>query len=468
MQAVAGGGSRREGIRGRGVATPDLVIAAVISVLLAAGQVWLAASDIHLDAYARSARPSPVGQDANPALLASALAAMRRAVPNPTLVLIPGDFLMHEFARRVRAHSAALAPDDAGIATMRVIASAFERTFPHAEFAIAMGNNDAPCGDYRSAANSAYLASVARIWEPLVNRGGAAPDFAASFGRYGHYTSAVPGLRLRLVVLNAIPFSIEYAGTCAGDAAHAAAREAAWLQSTLSRSPPDERNVIMMHIPPGFDAFATQYVHGFLAWPYLKPAYSAWLASVLRASANHVAYAIAGHAHRFDFRLDGSVPIVVLGSISPIYGNNPAFYRVRVGADGALRDIDTFAYDEATAAWLPGRSFARTWGVDAIDAPSLARIHARLAADAAMRRQWNAQANGWPSDVVRRGIWGRWWRISWCAQTTLTAGFQACAGIERRVALARLALVVAALAMAAAVIVLGTRLARRDRRFEQR
>lgn len=429
----------------------------------ARAQVWLAASDIHLDPFDRSPFPSRFDEDANRTLFLAALAQMKRTVPDPALVLLPGDFFAHRFARRVHANPGAGTPDEAGIATMREIASAFGRTFPHAQFAIALGNNDAPCGDYRSANGSAYLAAIARIWEPLVNRGGAAPGFAVSFARGGYYTAKLPGGGLRLVVLNAIPLSNEYTGNCGNDATHSASDELAWLQSVL-RSPPDgERNVVVMHIPPGYDAFATQYVHGFVAWRFLKRAYDTALVNMLAAPASRVAYAIAGHAHRFDFRLAGGVPIVVLGSISPIYDNNPAFYALHV-AGGSLRDVDVFAFDIWTQEWTGPRSFDRTWGVGRMNAAALAKLHARLGSDPALRAQWDEQANGWPSYRVLRPTWGRWWRVSWCAQNLFTPHFDECAGIRRRVEVLRIVVTAGLAALAAALLAIVLLVRRRTRR----
>jgi Calcineurin-like phosphoesterase len=394
-------------------------------------QIWLAVSDIHLDPFDRASRPSASGSDSNVALFRSALAQMKRAAPDPALVLLPGDFLEHRFAQHVRQSDPAESPDEAGLRTMRQIASAFGMAFPNAEFAIALGNNDAPCGDYRSADGSRYLARVARIWAPLVNRRSAAPDFAAAFARDGHYTLDSPVSGVRLVVLNSLLFSEEYRGNCGGSKADAA-RELEWLRATLRHTPAATRNVVVMHIPPGFDPFSTQYVQGIFAWPFFKEPYNDALRDLLSASANRVLYVIAGHAHRFDFRLAGNVPIVVLGSLSPIFDNDPAFYVFHVSSVGPLRDIELHVFGAPLQGWLPKRSFDATWKVTKIDGASLAGLHTRLGLDPTARLAWGAQANGAPpTDVSRAGAWGTpWWRVQWCAQSYLTAQYAECADIR--------------------------------------
>ncbi len=427
-------------------------------------QIWLAISDIHLDPFDRSARASSLGYDSNTALLRSALTQMKRAAPDPSVVLLPGDFLEHRFAEHVRESGEAVTPDQAGIRTMQQIASVLGRTFPKAQFAIALGNNDAPCGDYRSADGSAYLASVARIWAPLVNRHNGAPNFAVSFARDGHYILDLPVRGMRLVVVNTLLLSQQYRGNC-GSSEHDPSKELTWLRGILRGSPAGTRNVVMMHIPPGFDPFSTQYVHGFLAWPFLRAPYNQAFDNALAASADRVAYAIAGHAHRFDFRLAGNVPIVVLGSLSPIFRNNPAFYALHISSDGSLRDIEIHVFDEPLQKWLPKRSFDATWGVTQINGASLVRLHARLGADQAMRRAWGAQSNGWPpTDAAHDGTWAtHWWPVQWCAQTALDSHYAECANIQGRIQLLRICLVVFALIAIAILALFGVRKSMRAR-----
>ncbi|HVA33501.1 MAG TPA: metallophosphoesterase [Candidatus Baltobacteraceae bacterium] len=429
-----------------------------------ADQTWLVASDIHLNDFVRG-DPSLLGSDTNVALFDSAIAEMKREVPDPAVVLLPGDFFVHDFPLVVRRQDRGAPATRAAIQTMRTIAAAFTRTYPHARFAIAVGNNDAPCGDYRTDVDDPYLAAVARIWAPLIDRGGAAPNFVRAFRRGGYYTATLPVRGLRLVVLNTIFFSSEYHGTCKAAAHNGATAQLQWLGTTLHDTPAGVRNVVMMHIPPGYDALSTEAVHGLVPWQFLNSSDNAALVAALGAPDNRVAYAIAGHTHRFDFRLIGGVPMLVFGSISPVYSNNPAFYALHVDANGALRDVDVFPYDEWSGEWTGARSFDQKWGVDRIDAATLARLHAQLATDAAMRRKWDIQSNNWLSNPgIMWAMWGKFWRVPWCAQVVMDGGFTQCSGIGKRVALGRVVLGVvaaAALAVLAVIVLLIVRAARK-------
>src|SRR5262249_9127552 len=108
--------------------------------------VWVVASDIHLNPFDRSGRPSPTRKDGNAVLLASLVKAMRSAAPQPSLVVLPGDFLAHHFD--LKSHEQRVPADSAGLAAMASVAGSLGRAFPHSRFAVALGNNDAPCGDY--------------------------------------------------------------------------------------------------------------------------------------------------------------------------------------------------------------------------------------------------------------------------------------------------------------------------------
>jgi hypothetical protein len=421
-----------------------LCCAAVRAASAPNDRVWLLASDIHLNPFNDSPYPILFGTDTNPALFKSALATMKREVPNPSVVLLPGDFFVHNFPKVAHRNRPSQSADSTGIDTMRTIVRLFEQTYPNAQFVIAMGNNDAPCGDYRVDVKDPFIAAVARLWAPLIDRHNAAPQFASSFVRGGYYTATLPVRGVRMVVLNTVLFSSQYRGTCGGGG-NAGKNELTWLNETLRDTPSGTSNIVMMHIPPGFDTFSTETTRGFVPWAFLKPRDNIALINELSNPADHVAYAIAGHMHRFDFRIANGVPIVVFGSISPVYRNNPAFYALHVAADGSLADIDAYAYDEWTQQWTPGRSFNRTWNVDRIDAASLGQIHARLENNPALRRAWDRASSGWPSNPnIMWAVWGRFWRVPWCAQTVLGSGFAQCAHIEHRVAFL-VALVIAAI-----------------------
>ena len=127
-----------------------------------AAQPWLFVNDVHFDPRSRDRAPNYTG-DTDKALLDSLLDEMHRLAPDPPVIVMPGDFLSHHFRR------------SSAVPTMIDLAARFNRRFPRAQFVMALGNEDSPCGDYGVAANSSFLLAVAKAWAPLVDRNGAAP-----------------------------------------------------------------------------------------------------------------------------------------------------------------------------------------------------------------------------------------------------------------------------------------------------
>ncbi len=346
---------------------------------------------------------------------------------------------------------------------MRWIASKLALAFPKSQFVFVLGNNDIPCGDYRTADRSAYAEALARIWAPLVDRGGSSPQFASSFVRGGYYTVRLARPRLRLMVLNSVLFSTEYRGNCGADDPRAAVEQLAWLSARLRATPAGTRNVVIMHIPPGIDAFSTDFLHGFVMWHFLRPQYGRALVAMLQSARNRVAYAITGHTHRFDVRFAGNVPMLILGSLAPVYGNNPAFYLLRVAASGSLDDLETYAFDETGRSWQGARSFDATWDVDHFDAASLRRLHGELEKVESARERWDRQGGGWPPyPVGASGLWGTEWRVAWCAQDLVVKDVARCAGTQDRLAVLGLFVAVVVGGLASVAIFIVSRFRRRS------
>jgi hypothetical protein len=379
------------------------LVAALCAPATAADQHWLVVGDIHLDPSAQRGTLAPYGYDSDRALLASTIAAMRRTEPDPPVVVITGDLLAHHF------HGDALA-------TMREIAGDFDRAFPRAQFVLAPGNNDDPCGDYRIGAESPYLRAFAAIWNPLVDRGGAAPEFASQFPRGGYYVATLPGKRARAVVLDSVLWSWRFE-ECAPLPRAPGDDELAWLASTLSH-PATERDIVVMHVPPGIDAYSTSILRGVAVVPFYTQETDASFVSLVGRNRQTIAGMIAGHEHRNDLRLVSGVPLFVASSISPIYGNNPTFYQLDVWADGTMHDAMPIALVDGTWKVLP-----------ATDVATIGSLRALRAVSPAAREEWSLR---YVSESPQRDIDEGNWKIFWCAQTEPNPDYDACAGIPER------------------------------------
>jgi hypothetical protein len=384
------------------VAAAALLIGAPLGAR--AADPWLFVNDVHLNPSAHSRYPVSFGQDTNPALLASALAEMRRIAPNPPVIVMAGDFLAHH-----------LKAADA-VPTMVALARRFNAVFPRAQFVIALGNDDSDCGDYAVAMNSTFLRAVANAWAPLVNRNGAAPNFIRTFSHDGFYTARLP-TGVRAVVVDDAFWSTFYHHVC-GPTTDPTLRTLGELDRAL---PPSgvERRWLIMHIPPGIDAASTVHLTRHLAIvPFLQSDARERFLQLAADPARHVELVVTGHVHRFAFRVIPSssapVPLLVSPAISPIYGNNPSFLTADVARNGTIRNLEEHSRVSATWRDVGGSG---TLGVSEFSGPALVALQRRLAGNPDLRQRYAGLYVGdsWPEINERN------WRSYWCAADEFTA-----------------------------------------------
>jgi sphingomyelin phosphodiesterase acid-like 3 len=430
----------------------------LLAAVPAPAQTWLVVSDIHLDPFDKSPVPSGYTSDTNWALWQSALRAMRSVDSNPPVVILTGDFLAHHFPALVTASGGGETPQQGAERAMRSVEQSLAKAFPRSQFLVVLGNNDDPCGDYRSAPGSAYQKSLAKLWEPLVNRNHAAPDFGASFPQ-GYYSATLPLPALRAVALDDVYWSVLYGecGKIAGDPSRA---ELDWLARTLAHTPKGTRALLVMHVPPGIDADATIITHRLMVIPYLRSNHEERFLAIVRARAKDVAFALAGHEHRNDFRLFGGIPFLIVSSISPVYDNNPSFLRLNVEPDGTLRDYTAYAYDASRRTWSPEFDFDHVYGTQDFTAATLQAAHARIEDDRRVRAAWESgYMAGAPNGVIDESNW----RTPWCAQMQNGRAFSECAHLRRRLLVLPIAAGLLLIVVVAAIVLIITRLGGRRR-----
>jgi sphingomyelin phosphodiesterase acid-like 3 len=334
---------------------------------------------------------------------------MQRAVPDPPVVVVTGDLLEHHITRR----------DSAPVAV--AIAQRLGRAFPHAQFLLALGNEDSACGDYALAPDATFLHAVAAAWGPLINRRGAAPKFMRTFVHDGFYTATLPVAGLHAIVIDDVYWSPRYRAGCgkAGNVVNGAFTE---LESALHALPGPVW--VLFHIPPGIDTFSTALISKrTVLVPFLRPDLRDRFTADL--SNEHIALAVAGHTHKFSYRIvDASgphpVPMLLVPAVSPIFYNRPAFLTAEVTNGGTLRNVEVTSYRRGRWSNIGGMP---SLGVDDFSGKALVELHARLESDAALRpvfeRLYNAGA---PSEITESN-----WPIYWCAATAFgTTPFRNC------------------------------------------
>jgi sphingomyelin phosphodiesterase acid-like 3 len=371
-----------------------------------AADPWLFVNDVHFDPLVREPYPLTYG-DTNEALLDSTLREMKRIAPNPPVIVMAGDFLAHHFKRSTATP------------TMVALAKRFDRAFPHAQFVMALGNEDSPCGDYGIAANSSFLRAVGNAWAPMVDRNGAAPDFLRTFPHHGFYTAKLPLAGVRAVVVDDAFWSALYHDGC-GAGGEPTPESFAELGRALTRTG-TERRWLIMHIPPGIDASSTLHLtHRLAIVPFLRPGPRDAILGMIADPARRIQVVITGHIHRFAYRLvdrkgADPVPLLVSPAISPVLGSLPSFLTADVSPDGVIRGLEEHSFVDGRWRDIGGLG---TLGASEFSGAALVNLQRRLERDPALRAKFSTLYMGASRYV---DIDPRHWRSYWCAATEFSS-----------------------------------------------
>ncbi|HEX9982286.1 MAG TPA: hypothetical protein VGF69_03400 [Thermoanaerobaculia bacterium] len=429
-----------------------IAVAVFVSLLAvvssAFAEQFLSASDIHFDPFADPALVtkleaaevaqweailasssvkafSTYGHDLNEPLLRSALAEMRKQLPSPAFVLISGDFLAHDFQKTYQQYATDKSPAayTAFVAkTIAYVASAFRTTYPGVRIYPTLGNNDSDCGDYTATPNGPFLANFRDAWSPIV----ASRSFDRRFPTGGYYHADVPRLRnVRIIALNTNFFSPKYSDPCGkpDPAAHPATQQLEWLDAELLLAREEGKRVwLLYHIPPGMDVYDSEQYGG--ACPNLtpqtfwKPEYAQQFLAITAAHKATIAGSFAGHTHQDEFRLATGDFIHITPSVTPIFGNNPAFEVVDVRPNGTIAGYTAWNLPNVAAPWTREYSFDEAYGKRTYDTGTLTQLAAAIGTDPTTRQQYfERTASG--RDKSAAEALARW-QGYWCGLTTMT------------------------------------------------
>ncbi|MCJ8499055.1 metallophosphoesterase [Desulfatitalea alkaliphila] len=348
------------------------------------------------------ARTPSSGNGTNHWLLESCLAQMGMQTPRPDLILYTGDFLTHRFNETYATVSGDESEDGLQAfidKTLAYIVLRLSHYYPQTPVFFCLGNNDAYEDNYGVTPDSLFLSNSAWTLGPgLLKQTRHLTPFFATYPHGGHFVahpSTTAGWRI--LSLNAVYFS-----THAPSHSEAPAEaQLDWLAAQLAEAAAVGDKVwLLLHIPPGVDVFATRIANGFSEGvpdtivPLMKEMHLARFKALLTQHASSITAVLAGHIHRDDFRWlgtenDAGASVLIVPSISPVYGNNPA-YKV-LDYDAAtfiLQDCETWYFDMLQGDWRHGHRFSWAYGSGALDAVRMRQLWQDLRADPAMRAEY--------------------------------------------------------------------------------
>lgn len=330
--------------------------------------------------------------DTNFVLLDSAIDAMKAEVPNPDVIIMSGDMMVHYFLEfyynRLVTH-----PTEAGYhslvnQTEQYIAMKLTEAFPNAQILPVLGDWDSDMGVVSTPASSAFLQSFASAWNPAVNKNGSSPDFINTFSSGGYYEARIPiSPDIRLLGLYTVPWAQECTTGCStiGDA------EYNWLSEQLADAKQKGEKVWLLgHLPPGIDANTTaeniskgQTCEDAVT-PFWAENYSSQLYALFAQYNGTIGFGVFAHEHYDDFRIvNDDLGNFIFGvklppSITPLH-NNPAFIAFSYDpGQGVMTDASTFYLSNLasnptrdSAVWELEYSFDGTYGQGAFDSSGL-------------------------------------------------------------------------------------------------
>jgi sphingomyelin phosphodiesterase acid-like 3 len=340
------------------------------------------------------------GADSSYPLYESSLRAIHEDAKDAKFVVLSGDLIAHEFSCKFDTLFPKTTPVEYRAfveKTINYVMRELRAARPGVPVYAALGNNDSDCGDYELDADSAFLAEIGKSLTadfPADERANALHDFSAG----GYYSVRLPAPlgHTRMLVLDDLFMSRQYA-TCGGKADPApAAAQIAWLEQQLIAARRSHEKVwVMSHIPPGVNPYATatkvlDLCSGGKPTMFLS---SDALPDAMAGYGDVIELAIFAHTHMDELRLlkpsegdpqDG-VAIKMVGSISPVNGNNPSFTVAEVDAATAqLKDYRVFVASNQSGVdtqWSEEYDFAQAYKEPAFTAATVADLVAGFKAD---------------------------------------------------------------------------------------
>ena len=344
--------------------------------------LWL--SDLHHDPHyndaasygascseTSAAHYGEYGCDSPLRLINSTLKFAVSVVPEPDFVLLTGDLARH-------GTDQLSAPRKELSAMLAEAARLIRVHFPNSEIVISLGNNDVTPDYYLPLDENDSNSTLLDLVVDALREGDifSSVDEEATFRAGGFFARDI-GQHITLLSLNTIIYSSfhEPDTSNVSDPFH----QFQWLEQQLQRAREEGRRVLVVgHIPPTVGSFRhVQFWHSV----YLQQYYD-----LIRKyqEGGIVAAQLFGHLHSDEFRVVTGVdaPLLLTGSVTPVYHTNPTFWVVQYDErEGTILDYDAYYFDlgggETPAVdleWKMLYSFAEAYDIPDLTAPSLLGI----------------------------------------------------------------------------------------------
>ena len=316
--------------------------------------------------------PSSRGGDTNYQLLVLALSGIHQNLGASPLVIFTGDILGHALPQMFyhQLNGTFTYRDDADIAAMKAFTDKVVAFFMgqvraavgNISVVFAVGNGDSYSGSGPNVLDSksmqpdnSFLVNTAGLfYAKFLNSTVDNQEFLNTFTIGGYYSAEPAGANLMVIALNTILFCQDFSSSADANDSIVAA-ELDWLDSRLAAAEVKGKKVwLLMHAPPGavIDETAGSVTNGKIQKPTMMwwPAYQTRFLKILSNYPGIISMTLAGHTHMDEYRiLPSSGAVEITPSISPWFGNNPAFKVFTIARDTLKpTDYSSLNYDLTT------------------------------------------------------------------------------------------------------------------------
>ncbi len=378
--------------------------------------------------------PSAYNTETNPFLFQKILSAMKRKSNGISAVVFAGDILAHNFNDMITKYIHANSDyerNDFIHKTIGYVSMKLNKTFPNVPIYFSLGNNDAYNGDYKLADDGEFLhANVDLFFENFIKKPKSRTEFYSTFPVHGYYSVPFPAVHHgRFIGLNTIFFSTRYTAIAGGPPGKT---ELDWLEKELAKAKQAEEKVwLLLHIPPGVNVYSTQRdstqqrMNVSLFW---QTDYNQRYLELIRKYGDVIVSSFAGHTHMDDFRLIYGADkenkravdfIHISASVSPVFGNNPAFQVIRFNPrSGTPTDTVTYYMDlsKSPSAFKQEYTYVETYNTTP-DLTGLQTLYPTLSEDPNNR---NSYIEFYPVRSKKSDI-SDVWQWYWCGIGNLTS-----------------------------------------------
>eukprot|EP01095_Lingulamoeba_sp_RSL-Kostka_P012291 TRINITY_DN483_c3_g1_i1.p1 TRINITY_DN483_c3_g1~~TRINITY_DN483_c3_g1_i1.p1 ORF type:complete len:447 (-),score=88.84 TRINITY_DN483_c3_g1_i1:675-2015(-) len=272
-------------------------------------------------------------------LLNNTLQQMKDINPNPTMIVLNGDYVGH-----------AMPSKNVSWEVIQVASNTINTYFPNTLVIPALGNNDFTSDyHYPLDTNTEWLNNLSFFWKSL---NWLTDDQQNTFIYGGYYSTDIPNFPYRIITLNTLLYSQSYVATNdtsvtkptnPDDLPEDPYDQFQWLKTELEDSKQQNKKAILSyHIPPGIDAYS--------ALSYYYDKYQSQFESIVKEYKDTIYLQFGAHSHADEYMImwdDNNSPIssILLNpSLSPVFDNNPSF-RYYTGDSDSIETYSEYYID---------------------------------------------------------------------------------------------------------------------------